>query len=128
MIHRFITPTYHGVLDYIAAFVLLVAPVFLKLETVSPFAYWLSVVTGILLVLYSLFTDYESSMSKVIPFKVHLLFDLSAGLIFLVWPFLFGFTGIAMLYYLVMGITIITVVTVTEPEETHHHHHHHHHA
>lgn len=124
MIHRFITPSYHGMLDYIAAFVLLVAPVFLKLETVSPFAYWLSVLGGIFLVLYSLFTDYESSMSKIIPFKVHLLSDLSMGIIFLVAPFLFGFTGMAMLYYLIMGFGIIAVVSVTELEETHHHHHH----
>jgi uncharacterized membrane protein YuzA (DUF378 family) len=115
-------------LDYIAAFVLLVAPVFLKLETVSPFAYWLSVLGGIFLVLYSLFTDYESSMSKIIPFKIHLLSDLSMGIIFLVAPFLFGFTGMAMLYYLIMGFGIIAVVSVTELEETHHHHHHHHHA
>lgn len=125
MPHRFITPTFHGVLDYFAAFVLLVSPVVFKLDTISPFAYWLSVITGIILVLYSLFTDYESSMSKLIPFKVHLALDLSAGVVFLIWPFLFGFTGVAMLYYLVMGLALVAVVAATEPEETHHHHYHH---
>lgn len=125
MFHRFITPTFHGILDYLAVFVLLVAPVVLKLDTISPFAYWLSVIAAIILFLYSLFTDYESSMSKVIPFKVHLISDLSLGIIFLVWPFLFGLTGVAMLYYLVLGVGLITVVLFTEPEETHHHHHHH---
>lgn len=121
---RFLTPTIHSFLDYIAAFVLLVAPVVLKLGEISAFAHWLSVIVGGLLILYSLFTDYESSIVKMIPFKVHLAFDFSAGIVFIIWPFLFGFTGIATLYYLVMGIGLILVVAVTDPEShvTHHHH------
>ncbi len=122
---RFLTPTIHGFLDYIAAFVLLIAPTILKLEQVSAFAYWLSVIVGGLLILYSLFTDYEASIVKAIPFKVHLAFDFSAGIVFVIWPLLFGFSGIATLYYLVMGIGIMLVVAVTDPEShvTHHHGH-----
>jgi len=123
---RFLTSTLHGILDYIAAFVLLVAPVILKLNEVSPFAYWLSVVAGGVLILYSLLTDYEFSISKMIPFKVHLGLDLSAGVVFVIWPFIFGFTGVAMAYYIVMGLGIMLVVAVTDSAShvTHDPHHH----
>ena len=60
---RFLTPAIHGILDYPAAFVLLVAPAILKLNEVSPFAYWLSVVAGTVLIGYSLLTDYAFSIS-----------------------------------------------------------------
>jgi len=123
---RFLTPSIHGILDYVAAFVLLLAPTLLKLNETSPFAYWLSVVAGAVLVLYSLLTDYEFSIGKVIPFRVHLGLDFSAGIVFVVWPFIFGFTGIAMAYYIVMGLGIMLVVAVTESESelTHDHHDH----
>jgi hypothetical protein len=122
---RFLTPSIHGILDYIAAIVLVVAPVILKLHEVSPFAYWLSVVAGGLLILYSLLTDYEFSISKMIPLKVHLGLDLSAGVLFVIWPFIFGFTGVAMAYYIVMGLGILLVVAVTDPVPTPRHGHHH---
>tara|TARA_R110002111_G_scaffold11662_11_gene35755 strand:+ start:77 stop:463 length:387 start_codon:yes stop_codon:yes gene_type:complete len=122
---QFLTPTIHGILDYIAASVLIVAPVILNLGDVSPLAYWLSIVAGGLLILYSLLTDYAFSISKVIPFKVHLGFDLSAGVIFVIWPFIFGFSGLAMMYYVVMGLGIMLVVAVTEPESHSSHHPHH---
>ncbi len=122
---RFLTSTIHGALDYIAAVVLILAPVILKLNEVSAFAYWLSIVGGGLLIFYSLLTDYALSISKMIPFKVHLGFDLSAGVVFLIWPFIFGFTGLAMAYYVVIGLGILLVVAVTDPEPhtTHHSHH-----
>jgi hypothetical protein len=113
---RFLTPTIHGVLDYSAAVVLIIAPAVLKLDEVSPFAYWLSVVAGGVLIFYSLLTDYALGMRKRMPFKMHLGFDLSAGVVFVVWPFIFGVTGLAMTYYIVMGLGIMLVVAVTEPE------------
>lgn len=122
---RFLTPAIHGILDYTAAFVLLVAPAILKLNEVSPFAYWLSVVAGVVLIGYSLLTDYAFSISKMIPLKVHLGLDASAGVVFVIWPFIFGFTGVAMAYYIVMGLGILLVVAVTERvsdlSQDHHH-------
>lgn len=112
---QFLTPTIHSVLDYVAAVVLLISPVILALNTISVFAYWLSVLAGAALIFYSLWTDYPFSISKTIPFKVHLGLDLSAGVIFVIWPFIFGFTGVAMWYYLIMGIGILLVVAVTDP-------------
>lgn len=113
---RFLPSSIHNILDYMAALVLVVAPVILKFDQVSPFAYWLSIVAGIALILYSLLTDYEFSIKKWIPFETHLISDLSIGVIFLVWPFIFGFSGLAFAYYIVMGLSLLLVVAVTKPK------------
>ena len=117
MNHRIISPSLHGVLDYISAFVLIVAPNVLSLDEISPFAYWLSVVFGCVLVLYSMMTDYEFSIGMFIPLKVHLAIDFSAGILFILWPFIFDFIGLALAYYLVMGFGILLVVALTQSDE-----------
>jgi hypothetical protein len=117
MNHRIISPSLHGVLDYISAIVLIVAPNVLELNEISPFAYWLSVIAGCVLILYSLMTDYEFSIGMFIPLRVHLVMDLSAGILFILWPLFFGFTGLALAYYLVMGFGILLVVALTQTDE-----------
>ena len=117
MNYRIISPSLHGVLDYIFAFVFIVAPNVLKLDEISPFAYWLSVTFGCLLVLYSMMTDYEFSIGMLIPLKVHLAIDSFAGILFILWPFIFDFTGLALAYYLVMGFGILLVVALTQSDE-----------
>ena len=101
---RIISPSVHGVLDYMSAIVLILAPSVLELNEISPYAYWLSVIAGIILILYSLMTDYEFSIGMLIPLKTHLVIDFSAGVLFILWPFIFNFTGLALAYYLVMGL------------------------
>ena len=117
MNYRIISPSLHGVLDYIFAFVFIVAPNVLKLDEISPFAYWLSVTFGCLLVLYSMMTDYEFSIGMLIPLKVHLAIDSFAGILFILWPFIFDFTGLALAYYLVMGFGILLVVALIQSDE-----------
>ena len=117
MNYRIISPSLHGVLDYIFAFVFIVAPNVLKLDEISPFAYWLSVTFGCLLVLYSMMTDYEFSIGMLIPLKVHLAIDSFAGILFILWPFIFDFTGLALAYYLVMGFVILLIVVLTQSDE-----------
>tara|TARA_B110000971_G_C19781770_1_gene395654 strand:+ start:114 stop:542 length:429 start_codon:yes stop_codon:yes gene_type:complete len=114
---RIISPSVHGVLDYMSAIVLILAPSVLGFNEVSPFAYWLSVIAGIILILYSLMTDYEFSIGMFIPLRVHLVIDSSAGVLFILWPFIFDFTGLALAYYLVMGFGILLVVALTQSDE-----------
>ena len=114
---RIISPSVHGVLDYMSAIVLILAPSVLELNEISPYAYWLSVIAGIILILYSLMTDYEFSIGMLIPLKTHLVIDFSAGVLFILWPFIFDFTGLALAYYLVMGFGILLVVGLTQSDE-----------
>lgn len=111
---RFINSTIHGLLDYAAALALIIAPNVLGLGAESALAYWLSVAAGIGLIVYSLITDYAFSMAKVLAFKLHLGFDIAAAIVFLFAPLLFGFNGIANIYYPVMGIGVLMVVLFTD--------------
>ena len=114
---RIITPRVHGVIDYMSAIVLILAPSVLEFNEVSPYAYWLSVIAGVILILYSLMTDYDFSIGILIPLKTHLVIDFSAGVLFILWPFIFDFTGLALAYYLVMGFGVLLVVGLTQSDE-----------
>ena len=117
MSFRIITSRVHGLLDYMSAIVLILAPSVLEFNEVSPYAYWLSVIAGVILILYSLMTDYDFSIGILIPLKTHLVIDFSAGVLFILWPFIFDFTGLALAYYLVMGFGILLVVGLTQSDE-----------
>ena len=107
---QFLSPKAHGVLDYIAALTLIIAPFVIGLQQI---ALWLSVGAGIGLIVYSLLTDYAVSIAKAVPYKLHLFFDGAAALTFIAAPFVLGFTGAAMTYYLVMGVGVLAVVAVS---------------
>lgn len=114
MTFRFLTPNVHGLLDYAAAAALIVLPLLLDLDEISPLAQWLSVAAGFGLIGYSLVTSYAFGVVSLLPFRVHLALDLAAGVAFLLAPFLFGWSGLVLGYYLVMGAAVIAVVAVTD--------------
>ena len=110
---RFLTPAIHGALDYTAAAALIVLPFVLGF---SGFALWLSVIGGVGLISYSLLTDYTFSAVSLISFKAHLVLDLAAAAVFIAAPFVFGWTGLVLGYYLVMAAGVIAVVALTNPD------------
>jgi len=112
---RFVSGSLHGMLDYAAAFVLITVPLMLNFQATSPLALWLSVAAGVLLVVYSLVTDYGLSLVKWIPFSTHLILDAIAGIAFVIAPFLFGFEGLIRWFYLVNGAIVLLLVFVTDP-------------
>lgn len=111
---RFIDEKIHGIIDYAAALALIIAP-FLVLPSTDGLAVWLSVVAGAGLIVYSLFTSYSLGLRGLVPFRVHLAIDLVAGAAFVAAPFVLGFTGVARIYYPVMGVAVILVVLATNP-------------
>lgn len=112
---RFVNASMHGILDYAAAFVLILVPFLLNFQATSPLALWLSVAAGTLLVIYSLLTDYGLSFAKLIPYNVHLLLDAVAGAAFLLAPFLFGFEGLIRWFYIANGVTVMIIVFLSNP-------------
>ncbi len=111
---RFISSSLHGMLDYAAAVVLIAVPLMLNFQATSALALWLSVLAGVLLVAYSLITDYGLSVVKLIPFNVHLILDALAGVAFLIAPFLFGFEGLIRWFYLANGLIVLLLVLTTD--------------
>lgn len=113
---RFLSPTNHGIVDYLAAVTLIVAPFILQLGDSNPMASWISVVTGIVVIIVSLATRYRYGAFKIIPFGGHLALDLLVATIFMLVPFLFGFEGLDAAYYYINAVVVYLVVAVTASE------------
>ena len=87
---RFIPTKFHAPLDYIVGVALIAAPWIFQFSDTTA-ATVLSVVLGIGLIAYSLFTNYELGVWKVAPMAVHNLIDIAAGAFLAASPWLFGF-------------------------------------
>jgi SPW repeat len=87
---RFIPTRYHAPLDYIVGVALIAAPWIFQFSghtaaTVVP------IVLGVGLIAYSLVTDYELGVWKVVPMALHNLIDVVAGSLLAASPWIFGF-------------------------------------
>ncbi len=87
---RFIPTKFHAPLDYIVGVALIVAPWIFRFDE-NTAATVVPIVLGIGLIAYSLFTNYELGVWKVVPMAVHNLFDIGAGAFLALSPWLFGF-------------------------------------
>jgi hypothetical protein len=115
---RFVTKSVHAYLiDYPVAVVLLFAPFVLKLGQSGLIALWLSVVTGIAAMLLAFLTDHPTGVVKIIPYWLHLWVDRAVGVVFLVAPFAFNFSGLDAWYYWVLAIAVFLVTLVLNAPE-----------
>ena len=89
----------HGTLDYLASGVNLAFPALLELDD-APTAALIPRLDGIAGAGYSLFTDYELGLLKVLPMPTHLLFDAVKGALLASSPWLFGFARKGPRYWL----------------------------
>ena len=87
---RFIPTSLHAPLDYIVGAVLIAGPWIFQFSDDAA-ATTVSIVLGIGLIVYSLFTNYELGVWKVAPMAVHNLIDIVAGALLAVSPWLFGY-------------------------------------
>jgi len=89
----------HGVLDLVTAGTLLAAPRLLRLQDVPRSASVLRLAGGGA-ALYSMMTDYEFGVVKVLPMSAHLAMDAASGALLASSPWLLGFTGNGPRYWL----------------------------
>jgi hypothetical protein len=113
---RFLSPTNHGIVDYLAAVALIVSPFILQLGSSNPLAPWISVVTGLVVVIVSLATNYPYGAFKLIPFGGHLTLDLLVATLFMLVPFLFKLEGLDAAYFYINAVVVYLVVAVTASE------------
>lgn len=113
---RFLSPANHGIVDYLAAVALIVSPFILQLGSSNPLARWISVVTGIVVIIVSLATKYRYGAFKLIPFGGHLTLDLLVATLFMLIPFLFNLEGLDAAYYYANAVVVYLVVAVTASE------------
>ena len=118
MSFRFITKSIHAYLiDYPVAIVLMVAPFLLKLGQSGPVALWLSVATGVAALLLAAVTDHPTGLIRVIPYWLHLWVDRAVGVVFIIAPFAFHFTGLDAWYYWVLAAAVLLTTSVLNAPE-----------
>lgn len=113
---RFIPTRLHAPLDYIVGVALIAAPWLFQFSE-STTATVVTVVLGIGLIVYSLFTDYELGVWRIFPMSVHNLFDIAAGAVLAASPWIFGFADEgtnAWLPHLAVGLAAIGLGLTTK--------------
>jgi len=110
---RFIPTRVHGVLDYLTAGVLIAGPSMLRLRQ-NGMQRWLPVALGIGTISYSLLTDYELGLFKLIPMPMHLALDAANGALLAASPWLFGFAEETSAPHLGLGLFEILVTASSQ--------------
>ena len=90
---RVLPSSSHGVVDYLVAVLLLLAPMALGFGPADGAALWVPRLMGAIVLGQSLATDYELGLWKMIPFRVHQGMDAVVGLVLIASPWAFGFAG-----------------------------------
>jgi hypothetical protein len=96
---RLIPTSVHGTLDYLASGVNLGFPALLELDD-APTAALIPRLDGLAGAGYSLITDYELGLLKVLPMRAHLILDAAKGALLASSPWLFGFAKKGPRYWL----------------------------
>ena len=102
----------HALLDYLVGILLIAAPWLLGFAD-STAATVIPVVLGASTLVYSLFTNYEYGIVRVLPYKIHLTIDFIAGLLLLMSPWLFGFSDRIYLPHAILGAFEIVAVLLS---------------
>jgi hypothetical protein len=116
---KIISRKMHGALDYGSAILLIAAPWLFGFSDVEP-AKSISIGAGILILLMSLMTNYETGMVKVIPMQIHLYADIMLGIFLVISPWVFGFNAETSVFHVIMGLFAIASGVMTNSESLHH--------
>lgn len=110
---RFINTRIHGMIDYMMGILLIISPWLFGFANGGA-AQWVPIILGLGALLYSIMTDYELGLLKVISVKAHLMIDLVAGIFLAASPWIFGFADEVYLPHLILGIAEIGASLMTE--------------
>ncbi len=110
---RFIPTRIHGMLDYLVGIILIVSPWVLGFSEGGAET-WVPVVLGAGALLYSIMTNYELGLVRLIPMPTHLVLDGLSGVVLAASPWLFGFADHVWVPHVVLGLFEISAAVFTE--------------
>jgi len=96
----------HGVLDYLIGALLVIGTYVLELGFGGP-QVWVPMWIGFALITYSLITNYDYGIVKIISLRLHLVLDVIAGLLLASSPWLFTFRGTIYWPHVAVGLLLI---------------------
>jgi hypothetical protein len=116
---KIIPTSVHGVLDYIVALALIVAPWLFGFIDDRP-ASIAAIGTGAVFLFSSLFTNYEAGLIKMLPMTLHLIIDFIGGVFLAASPWLLGFEDRVYRPHVVVGAFAIlaSLITSRQPAGT----------
>ncbi len=110
---RIIPTRIHGFFDYGVALLLIVSPWILGFADGGA-EQWVPVTLGIFVIVYSLVTDYELSVARMLSTPAHLGLDIAGGAVLALSPWLFGFADEVWAPHLIFGILEIGASLLTQ--------------
>jgi hypothetical protein len=110
---KVLSPTVHGVLDYVLALAFLLAPAMVEFGDAAA---TLSTVIGVVYLAASLLTRYPLGAIHMIPFPVHGLIESIMAAGWIAFPWLFGFAGDAAArnFFVAAGAGLLVVAALTD--------------
>lgn len=81
---------------------------------------WTAVVFGVFLLANELTTTSPSSPAKIVPMRVHIIIEITTGLVLAISPWAFGFADLnadAWVPHLVVGILVAGYAFLTDPSD-----------
>ena len=100
----------HAILDYVVGLLLILGPLLLGLPGMAAAV---PMALGVATLVYSLLTDYDLGLFRVIPYRAHLMLDGAAGALLIVSPWFFGFWAVATWPHFIVGMTELLVVILS---------------
>ena len=102
----------HGMIDYAVGALVTAAPWLLGFSD-QGVATIVTVAFGVAALAYSVLTDYELGLYRILPMRVHLFIDVFWSLGLLGSPWLFGFAGRVAWPHVVIGLAGLAVTALT---------------
>lgn len=109
---RLISIKLHSILDYLFGILLILSPwIFMFNKDISEAGS--TIIIGALVLGYSLFTNYNYSLAKLIPFRYHLMLDMAFGFVLGISPWILGFADIVYIPHVFLGAVQILLALNT---------------
>ncbi|HEX8856288.1 MAG TPA: hypothetical protein VF752_11890 [Thermoleophilaceae bacterium] len=108
----------HGLLEYAAAVLFIVAPFLFSFDDNGAKA--VSIAAGVVVLLFAGFSEFSTGLSKSIPIAAHALLDYLLAILFVAMPFLVGFDDetAPTVFFIAMGVfwLLLSIATRYAPE------------
>lgn len=107
----------HACIDYSVGIILIAAAYLLNFQA-EKLPNTVLYAVGIGSLLYSVLTNYELGLLKIIPINIHFMLDTISGMFLATSPWLLGFSELVFLPHLLLGIITIgaAIITSTKPK------------
>ncbi|WP_243397572.1 SPW repeat domain-containing protein [Flavobacterium piscis] len=102
----------HAYTDYSVGIILIAAAYLLNFQS-EKMPNTVLYAVGTWSLLYSLLTNYELGIIKIIPINIHFMLDTVTGIFLATSPWLLGFSDKVFLPHLILGLTIIGAAIIT---------------